>query len=105
MERMNKTAEKELRTQATANSYDAVPRDGPAVFVADAAAWDRGEIRGVWVDALTPPGRVVQRLPTSLVETLDSTSWRWSTKSGSARRRSARTTSVTRTLSVAASAN
>jgi uncharacterized lipoprotein YddW (UPF0748 family) len=66
MERMNTTTETDPRHGAPANSYDAVPRDGPAVFVADAAAWDRGEIRGVWVDAQTPPARVVQQLAEEL---------------------------------------
>lgn len=32
-------------------AYDAVPRDGPWLFVAVTEAWDRGEIRGTWVRA------------------------------------------------------
>jgi len=30
-------------------AWDAVPRDGPAVFVVDTAAFDRGIVRGRWL--------------------------------------------------------
>lgn len=30
-------------------AWDAVPRDGPAVFVVDTAAFDQGVIRGRWL--------------------------------------------------------
>lgn len=31
------------------DAWDAVPRDGPAVFVVDAAAFDQGVVRGGWL--------------------------------------------------------
>lgn len=40
-------------------AYDAVPRDGPWLFVAVAEAWDRGEIRGAWVRASASSEEVV----------------------------------------------
>lgn len=41
--------------------YDAVPRDGPAVFVVEADSWDNGEIDGVWVNASVSPEEVAER--------------------------------------------
>jgi hypothetical protein len=32
-------------------AWDAVPRDGPAVFVVDVGALDHGVVRGRWLDA------------------------------------------------------
>ena len=32
------------------DAWDAVPRDGPAVFVVDAEAFDRGEVIGKWIN-------------------------------------------------------
>lgn len=31
-------------------AWDAIPRDGPAVFVVDTAAFDQGVVRGRWLD-------------------------------------------------------
>jgi len=31
-------------------AWDAVPRDGPAVFVIDTTAFDQGTVRGRWLD-------------------------------------------------------
>lgn len=31
------------------DSYEAVPRDGPAVFVADTTKLDQGELHGKWI--------------------------------------------------------
>lgn len=31
-------------------AWDAVPRDGPAVFVVDTIAFDHGTVRGRWLD-------------------------------------------------------
>jgi len=43
-------------------SYDAVPRDGPHIFVVDAVAWDRGEFAGAWVPADANGGLVLRHL-------------------------------------------
>lgn len=32
------------------DAWDAVPRDGPAVFVIDTGAFDQGVVRGRWLD-------------------------------------------------------
>jgi hypothetical protein len=47
-------AENEVRTELeTADgwgAWEAVPRDGPAVFVVDTDAFDQGLVRGRWLD-------------------------------------------------------
>jgi hypothetical protein len=35
-------------------AWDAVPRDGPAVFIVDTAALDSGELHGCWFDPTLP---------------------------------------------------
>lgn len=52
------------------DAYDAVPRDGPAVFVADIARLDRGELHGQWIgldqsaaDIAENISRVTERSP------------------------------------------
>jgi hypothetical protein len=47
MEAINEAQERELTGW---DAWDAVPRDGPAVFVVDAEAFDRGEVIGRWID-------------------------------------------------------
>jgi hypothetical protein len=45
------------------NAYDAVPRDGPAVFAADAAGIERGEWpRGRWLNPLAPTPKIERQL-------------------------------------------
>lgn len=43
-----------FRTESEASdgweAWDAVPRDGPAVFVVDTKAFDHGVIRGLWLE-------------------------------------------------------
>lgn len=52
------------------DAYDAVPRDGPAVFVADTDRLDRGELHGRWIgldqpaaDIAADISRVADRSP------------------------------------------
>jgi hypothetical protein len=60
--------EREHRHKETAgwDARDAVPRDGPAVFVADRRALDAGIIHGQWVNPLTPPDELRNQLRTRL---------------------------------------
>ncbi len=55
MERLSNTGtENGLRLEAATldgwEAWDAVPRDGPAVFVVDTTAFDHGIVRGRWLD-------------------------------------------------------
>ena len=36
------------------DAWDAVPRDGPGVFIVDTAALDNGELHGCWFDPTLP---------------------------------------------------
>ena len=31
------------------NAWDAVPRDGPAIFLVETKAFDQGQVQGVWI--------------------------------------------------------
>lgn len=44
------------------DGYDAVPRDGPAVFLANVAALERGELSGTWVRLDQPATQLVSAL-------------------------------------------
>ncbi len=53
MERISEIASQENQESEAAGGWEewnAVPRDGPAVFVADAVAWDQGIIHGRWLE-------------------------------------------------------
>ncbi len=43
-------------------AWNAAPRDGPAVFVVDAAAFDRGDVVGIWIDPYEQPDVVCEQL-------------------------------------------
>ncbi len=71
MERMsNSNTENGLRMDSEVpdgwEAWDAVPRDGPAVFVVDTAAFDHGVVRGRWLDVGAGP----ETLHTDLTELL-----------------------------------
>jgi hypothetical protein len=42
--------------------YDAVPRDGPALYVVLADTWDRGDVTGLWIRPDSPTECVVELL-------------------------------------------
>lgn len=48
--------------QGAVNGYEAVPRDGPAVFLANVAALERGELSGAWVRLDQPATQLVSAL-------------------------------------------
>ncbi len=71
MERISNTSiENGLKLEAATldgwEAWDAVPRDGPAVFVVDTTAFDRGVVRGRWLDVGADP----EALHTDLTELL-----------------------------------
>ena len=49
MEQLHQHHHTEAGSDVALDGYDAVPRDGPAVFVADTAKLDRGELHGRWI--------------------------------------------------------
>lgn len=55
MEREN---EQQPRASDGWSEWDAVPRDGPAVFIVDRRAWDEGTVRGRWCNPLAPAHEV-----------------------------------------------
>jgi hypothetical protein len=42
--------------------YDAVPRDGPAIYVVAAETWDQGDVTGIWIELESPTDKVVELL-------------------------------------------
>jgi hypothetical protein len=70
MEQPHQQHHTEPETDITLDGYDAVPRDGPAVFVADTTKLDHGELHGRWIgldqptaDIATEISRVTERSP------------------------------------------
>jgi hypothetical protein len=42
--------------------WDAVPRDGPAVFIVDTDAWSKGIVKGRWCNPWAPAEQVREQL-------------------------------------------
>jgi hypothetical protein len=57
------------------DAWDAAPRDGPAVFVVDAAAFDRGDVVGTWIDPYDDARNVEQKLSELLGRDAEQGTW------------------------------
>lgn len=70
MEQLQEQHHSEAGVDIALDAYDAVPRDEPAVFVADCEKLDRGELHGRWIgldqpaaDIAADISRVTDRSP------------------------------------------
>lgn len=56
-------------------AWEAIPRDGPAVFVIDTAAFDRGVIRGRWIEVAEDDAELQAALTELLGQKPEEGSW------------------------------
>jgi hypothetical protein len=57
------------------DAWDAVPRDGPGVFVIDTEAFDRRQVRGRWIDPTAEPALIELQLQELLGRWPEPGSW------------------------------
>jgi hypothetical protein len=57
------------------DAWDAVPRDGPGLFVIDTAAYDCEQVRGRWIDPTAEPALIELQLQELLGRWPEPGSW------------------------------
>ncbi len=69
------TMKQHINNDSGWEAWEAAPRDGPAVFIVDAEAWDQGVIRGRWCDPYLPVEQITEQVEALLGRPTTDGSW------------------------------